>query len=135
MQERRENQKSKLAERIKQLQLLKLTERLKLTEEQTTKFFPRYTRYQDEFTREYQSLQSQIRELEELQVSAASESEIDKKVQAVLESREITSSLLIKYFKEFREVLTARQMAELVIFERDFLRDLSKLMKEARDGK
>ncbi len=132
LQEMRQERRGQIMERIRQLRVWKLTDRLKLTEDQSVKFFARYNRYQDEFAKNLETVQSQMRELRQAELANASEADIDKKVMQVLEARKASSELLPKYYKEFREVLSARQMAELVIFERDFLEDLNVLMRQAQ---
>jgi hypothetical protein len=122
----------RIAKRIKQLQVWKMTDKLKLSEEQSVKFFPKYNRYQDELTDELQNLQAKISRLETVQQSDAKDGEIDAQIEEVLSKRKAVSDVLPKYVREFREVLTARQMADLIIFERDFLRDITELIEQAR---
>ncbi len=125
--------REQLAKRIKQLQMWKLTERLNLSEEQSMKFFPRYNRYQDELTDAVQSLQNRLSRLQELHQSNAKESDLDAEIRAVITERKNVSEVLPKYLDEFRQVLTARQMADLILFERDFLRDITDALERARE--
>ncbi len=125
--------REQLQKRIKQLQMWKLTERLNLSEEQSMKFFPRYNRYQDELTDAVQNLQNRLSRLQELHQSNAKESDLDAEIRAVLTERKNVSDVLPKYLDEFRQVLTARQMADLILFERDFLRDLTDALERARE--
>ncbi|MCS6988504.1 MAG: hypothetical protein NZM06_03210 [Chloroherpetonaceae bacterium] len=125
--------REQLAKRIKQLQMWKLTERLNLSDEQAAKFFPRYNRYQDELGEAMQNLQNRVERLRELRRSDANENELDREIEAVVRERKNVSDVLPKYLKEFRETLTAQQMADLIIFERDFLRDLTEAIERARE--
>ncbi|MBC8042498.1 MAG: hypothetical protein IAF08_03545 [Rhizobacter sp.] len=124
--------RKKVIERIKQLRIWKLTERLKLNEDQSVKFFPKYNRYQDDLAGNLEKLQTQFREMQELSIGSAADADLDRKVQQVLETQRGSSEILQKYTKEFRDVLSARQVAELIVFERDFLRDISGLLEAAR---
>ncbi len=125
--------REQMARRIKQLQMWKLTERLNLSEEQAMRFFPRYNRYQDDLTNAVQSLQQHLLRLQELQQSDAKDSDIDKEIRAVIEERKNVTDILPKYLNEFREVLTARQTADLILFERDFLRDITEVLERVRE--
>lgn len=125
--------REQLAKRIKQLQMWKLTERLNLSDEQAAKFFPRYNRYQDELGEAMQNLQNRIERLRDLRRSDAKEAELDREIEAVVKERRNVGEVLPKYLKEFRETLTAQQMADLIIFERDFLRDLTEAIERARE--
>ncbi len=125
--------REQLQKRIKQLQMWKLTERLNLSEEQSMKFFPRYNRYQDELTDAVQNLQMRLSRLQELHQSNAKESDLDGEIRAVIAERKNVSDVLPKYLDEFRQVLTARQLADLILFERDFLRDITDAIERARE--
>jgi hypothetical protein len=125
--------REQLQKRIKQLQMLKLTDRLNLSEEQSMKFFPRYNRYQDELTDAVQNLQMRLSRLQELHQADAKESDLDGEIKAVVIERKNVSDILPKYLDEFRQVLTARQTADLILFERDFLRDITDAIERARE--
>jgi Spy/CpxP family protein refolding chaperone len=77
-------------------------------------------------------LQSQLQTLRELEARKAPDSEIDKQIEKILNTRTEMSGLLSKYTKEFREVLSSQQMVELVLFERDFLDDMNRLLHRER---
>ncbi|MGQ9806195.1 MAG: hypothetical protein ACUVRP_08975 [Chlorobiales bacterium] len=124
-----------LARRIKQLQMWKLTERLNLSEEQSMKFFPRYNRYQDDLTDALQNLQMRLSRLQELYQTNGKESDLDEEIKAVVAERKNVSDVLPKYLNEFRQVLTAQQTAGLILFERDFLRDITDAIERARARK
>jgi hypothetical protein len=125
-------QRARFIERLRQFRMWKLTDRLKLSEEQSMRFFPRYNRYQDEYLAKAQELQSQLQTLRELEARKAPDSEIDKQIEKILNTRTEMSGLLSKYTKEFREVLSSQQMVELVLFERDFLDDMNRLLHRER---
>lgn len=125
--------REQLAKRIKQLQMWKLTERLNLSEEQSMKFFPRYNRYQDELTDAVQNLQKRMGRLQELHQSNASEKDLDGEIKSVIAERKNVNDVLPKYLDEFRQVLSARQVADLILFERDFLRDITDALERARE--
>lgn len=124
--------RQELMQRIRQLKMWKLTERLKLSEEQSVKFFPKYNAYQDEIGENFEKMRGLMKELRAMQSSNASEAQIDQKVNEILQARSQNDAILQKHIKGFREVLTARQMAELIVFERDFMRDLKGKLDEAR---
>ncbi len=124
--------RAQFIERLRQFRMWKLTDRLKLSEEQSMRFFPRYNRYQDEYFAKAQELQSQLQTLRELEARKAPDGEIDKQIEKILNTRTEMSGLLSKYTKEFREVLSSQQMVELVLFERDFLDDMNRLLRREK---
>jgi DNA repair exonuclease SbcCD ATPase subunit len=123
-----DNRHEKVIERIKQLQVWKLTERLKLTEEQSVRFFAKYNRYQEEVAKSLEKLNDVMSQLEDAKMSNLSEAELDKKIDEALQLRQESAASLQRYTKDFRQVISARQMAELVVFERDFIREITNFL-------
>ncbi|MDX2130184.1 MAG: hypothetical protein SFU91_14215 [Chloroherpetonaceae bacterium] len=130
--ENRAQQQDRFTLMVRKFQAEKMSERLKLSAEQRERFMERYSKYQDEFTDNFKRLQGAMKDLEQLQMGNGSEKEIDAKTREVLELRNASTEILPKYLSNFREMLSARQAAELVIFERDFLRDITKVIRAAR---
>lgn len=125
-------QRTEFIARLRQMRIWKLTERLKMSEEQAIRFFPKYNRYQDEYFAKAQELQTQMQALRQMEERKAPDNEIDKQIEKILATRTEMSSLLSKYKKDFREVLSSQQMVELVLFERDFLDDFNRLLNRSR---
>ncbi|NTW49995.1 MAG: hypothetical protein HGB19_09750 [Chlorobiales bacterium] len=130
--QRQPEKRQELIQRIRQLKIWKLTERLKLTEEQSVKFFPKYNAYQDEMVENFEKMHSLMGELRALQASNAGEAQIDQKVNDLLQVQSKNDGVLQKHIKGFREVLTARQVAELIVFEHDFMSHIREKLDEAR---
>jgi hypothetical protein len=124
--------RQKLRKRIQQLKMWKLTERLNLTEEQSARFFPRYNVYQEEMFGNFEKMHSLMVELRELKRSNADEKEIDNTVNKILSTQSQNNDILQKHIKKFRDVLSASQVAELIVFERDFTRDLRGLLRDSK---
>lgn len=124
--------RQELIQRIRQLKMWKLTERLKLTEDQSVKFFPKYNAYEDEIGQNFEKMRGLMHDMRGLQATNAGEAQIDQKVNEIMQAKAQNDAILQKHIKGFREVLTARQTAELIVFERDFMRDLKGMMDEAR---
>lgn len=125
-------QRAQFIARLRQLRIWKLTDRLKMSEEQAIRFFPKYNRYQDEYFAKAQDLQTQMQTLREMEMRKAPDSEMDKQIEKILATRTEMSGLFSKYAKDFREVLSSQQMVELVLFERDFLDDMNRLLRRER---
>ncbi|MFN3393192.1 MAG: hypothetical protein ACK41G_10215 [Candidatus Thermochlorobacter sp.] len=125
-------QRTEFIARLRQMRMWKLTERLKMSEEQAIRFFPKYNRYQDEYFAKAQELQTQMQALRQMEERKAPDNEIDKQIEKILATRTEISGLLSKYTKDFREVLSSQQMVELVLFERDFLDDFNRLLNRSR---
>jgi len=120
-----------LMKRIEQLKVWRLTERLNLSEEQSVKFFPKYKTYQQKFAAHFEQMHEQMKALRAMKKSNASETEIDAKINDFLNTQAAMPKLLREHIKEFRQVLSAHQIAELILFERDFMRDLKGLLRKS----
>ncbi len=125
-------QRKALKKRIHQLKMWKLTERLNLTEDQSTRFFPRYNKYQDEVFVNFEKMHQLMARLRELKESNSDSKKIDDTVNEILNTQAQNHEILQKHVKKFRDVLSASQVAELIVFERDFSRDLRGLLNRPR---
>lgn len=120
-----------LKNKIQEIKMWKLTRRLNLTEEQSARFFPRYNKYQDEVFDNFEKMHDKMFKLRELMNSNGTDKQIDQAVNDILSSQTRNHEIIHKYVKQFREVLSAQQVAELIVFEHDFSRDLRGLLKNA----
>lgn len=121
----------KMREKVKQLMVWKLTDRLNLTKEQSEKFFPLL----NEFLDSNEALMDERRVL--LKVLSdkdfkLSDSELEEKSSRVLQIDRERAENMIKFSKNTEKILTARQKADLVVFQTEFVRDLAKMIEKRR---
>jgi Spy/CpxP family protein refolding chaperone len=125
--------RQRLRESINRLRLLRMTEALELTEEQSTKVYPVYYRIEKEKLALIKALNSEISDLKTLlsEPNPADE-EIAAKVKAV---KDFKRNLLEKdqEFEDFLEQnLTAIQRAKYIVFSVEFYRNLGEALDRAR---
>jgi len=131
-QDRKEQQLEKFVAKVREYRMVKLIDRLKLTEDQSIRFFPRFNKYQDEQTANMLKGRQLFEDLDKMKVSNATDADIEKKILQVLDVQKNSGEILGRYIRDFKEVLSMRQIADLVIFERDFTRDIGRLVHEAQ---
>ncbi len=125
--------RERLRENINRLRLLRMTEVLALTEEQTAKIYPAYYRVEKEKMELMKRLNSEIRELKDLLAGPEVKKEgIGPKIKAV---KELRRSLVEKEqeFEDFLEQnLSDVQKAKYLVFSVEFYRSLGDKLKRAR---
>lgn len=118
------------AERIEQFKKIRLMEELKLDEATSIKFFARYNANQEELRKLNQKRNEIIDELQILRRRNVSDAEYEKTLQDLKALADPAVELRLKFFNEISEVLTPKQVAEYVIFERNFVQNLREIMRE-----
>jgi len=118
------------AERIEQYKKIRMMEFLKLDEETSIRFFSKYNAHQDELRKLNMKRNSLIDDLERLRRRDASEAEYKKVLQDLRGLADPAVEIREQYFDEIARILSPKQMAEYVIFERRFLQNLREIMRD-----
>lgn len=126
--------KAERAEWMKEMQQYKnefMARKLKLTDEQKTKFIPMLNRMDSELRK----VGEQTRRLSK-EVSAkgekATDLEKEKAAEAQFECKMKEGQIEMKYYDQFKKVLTTDQMLKFKEAERDFMKNLMKKHREQR---
>jgi formate dehydrogenase maturation protein FdhE len=104
--------------KIEQAKIAILSTKLNLTEQQSIKFWPIYNQYLSEMKTIQQNRKAANDGLDNIET--ASDTEIEKNLNLLLQSQEDELSLSKKYRTEFARVLNIRQMALLIRAEKEF---------------
>jgi hypothetical protein len=121
-------------QRIEQYKKVRLLEVLNLDEEKSARFLTRY----DKFTKETYDLMKKQRdlvdELDKKLKNNASDQELSATIEDILNCNEKIAETRTKYFHGLNDILTNRQIAEYMVFEREFARNIREVMHDlARD--
>ncbi len=121
-------------QRIEQYKKVRLLEVLKLDEEKSARFLVRYDKFNDE-TRELMKKQRELVDvLEEKLKNNASDQELSAITEDILNCNEKIAETRTKYFHGLSDILTNRQIAEYIVFEREFAKNIREVMHDlARD--
>jgi len=118
--------RERVRDNLATLRLLRLTQTLDLTEEQTAKIFPTINRIEKEKSRIQRDLGAEIRDLRALLKDPAAK---DDKILLLLKSlkagREAVRSLDVELEAYLEANLTTAQSAKYVLFSIDFMRNLT----------
>ncbi len=121
-------QPEKRMERIHAIKVAYIADKLKLSTEQSEKFWPVYNRFEDE--------KMEIRNMYRKQARRnATETESIRNIDEDIEMQEKVLQLRKKYKDEFLRVLTPQQLATLIESEREFKKMLLEQLNERRGGR
>lgn len=128
---------AKRQEWMKEMQQVKneyIAKSLALTEEQKAKFFPLYERMDKEVRKVSEDARKMARDVQ-AKGDKATDLEYEKAAEALYEVKGRESQVEMKYFAEFKKILTPKQLYKLKDAERDFTKQLMKKHRDQRHGK
>ena len=126
--------REEIRKRIELIRMWKLTEELDLTEETGAKLFPILHKYDEkriELHRECRNILEQLRKA--LEDEAISDEAIEAAMDKVDKNSLAESDLTRQQREELKGVLSPRQQAKFVLFQREFHREIRKIIAEARE--
>lgn len=119
-------------ERLERYKKVRMLEALHLDEETGLKLVARYNRNRT-MIKEFETDRSTLIDKLNTQVRTnADEKEFQKTFDALIETENMISESRKKYLDELKEIFTNKQIAEYMIFERDFMHDLRGIVKDVQ---
>ena len=118
------------AERIEQFKKVRLMEVLKMDEETSIRFFARYTKYAETLRTIQKDHNILIDQLQELSKSDANNSDIERVIKDIGMSEEKIAETRSKFLEQLKDVISIKQVAEYVVFERNFNKNLREIMRD-----
>jgi len=122
-------QQSQAQDRIRALKVAFITDKLKLTPEESEKFWPVYNQYEAEQKR----IRQKYRPDEDL--STMSDQEVERAVLDRFEMEEELIKLKRDYFQRMKAFMAVRKIALLQRSEQEFNKELLRRIQEARGRK
>ncbi|HLA69395.1 MAG TPA: hypothetical protein VJN65_06810 [Bacteroidota bacterium] len=122
--------RGRAVERLEQYKKLRLMEVLKLDEETSLKFFSRYNKQRDELAELNLKRNGLLDELAKLRRDNASDKEFQKVLDELRGIADPAVEIRGRFFDDISKILTPKQMAEYLVFERNFLRNVREIMRE-----
>jgi translation initiation factor 2 beta subunit (eIF-2beta)/eIF-5 len=118
------------SERIEQFKKVRLMEVLKMDEETSIRFFARYDKYAETLHAIQKDHNTLIDQLHKLTKSNANNSDIEQALKDIGMSEEKIAETRSKFLEELKGVISIKQVAEYVVFERDFNKNLREIMRD-----
>lgn len=117
-------------ERIEQLKKIRLMEVLRLDEQGAIKFFTRYNKHADSFRENRMKRNAMLDQVGILIKTNASEKEYEKIIREVRALDTQLTENWLQYIDGLSEVLSTKQIAEYITFERNFNQDLRDFVRD-----
>lgn len=119
-------------ERLETLRQVKMIESLELDEETAARLSVLYREHQQKNRSILQELDRLIDALETAIERGAPDAELQTIMSQIEEQRTLHHENRIQFYNNVERFLSPRQVAALVVFERNFQRDVRRLMQEAQ---
>ncbi len=119
-------------ERLQQFKKLRLIEVLNLNEEESIKFFARYNKFEEELRDLEQQRNGILDNLETLIRREEKEEAYKKDFDDLLALGQKLSDARVRFYNDARGMLTPKQVAKLLVFERNFNRDLREMIQDVQ---
>ena len=119
-------------ERLETLRQVRMIEALDVDEEKAARITVLYNRHLEHNRETMRGIDALIDELEEAIETGAPDSELQQIRSQIKENRDAVHSNRMDFYRDAEEILTTRQVAKLIVFERNFQRDMRQFMREAQ---
>ncbi|MCX6139191.1 MAG: hypothetical protein NTV54_17045 [Ignavibacteriales bacterium] len=122
-------------ERVESFKKVRLLETLKLDEATSVKFIARYNQHIERMRAADRARGELVDKLEQQMAADASDAEFAQSFAILADYEKKMLDGRIGFISELREILTARQVAQFIIFERTFNKDLRNIIRDIQKNK
>jgi hypothetical protein len=134
--ERKQNQdKEDRWNKIEEYKKLKMIEELKLSDEESLKFYSRYIGFRNQMKDLEKERRSLMEDLESITSDPSKQGDIVKKMDGLENVDQRTFDARKGFFYDIKKILPIEKVAKYIIFERKFLKDIQNIMKDLRQDK
>ena len=119
-------------DRIESWKKVRMLESLKLNEDQSTKFIVRYNEHSEAmhgFEKERNDL---VDKLDTQSKSDAADDDYNQTFNALLDTDKKISGERLRFLTELKEVLSNKQIAQYIVFERNFVQELRQAVRDVQ---
>jgi hypothetical protein len=119
-------------DRIEEFKKLKMIEELNLNEEESIKFYTKYNQMNTQFREIEKEKRKSINELEKIVNDPSKTAELEKKIDYIEGLDQKLLSNRISFNSDIRKILSLEKIARYIIFEKNFMRELQTIVKDAK---
>lgn len=117
-------------ERLERYKKIRMVEALGLDEETGIKLVSRYSKHRERMKDLEEERAGVVEKLEGLNKSNTSEADYQKVFNELFDIEKRMMEARKRYLDELKEVLTVKQVAQYIVFERDFMKDVRETMRD-----
>jgi Spy/CpxP family protein refolding chaperone len=118
--------------RVEQFKKIRLMEVLKLDENESIRFFNRYDKFEEEIRGLERDRNKIIDDLDSLVKQDGADSAYQKDFDELIALGRKVADTRTHFYREIRGILTPQQVAKLIVFERDFGRELREIIQDVQ---
>lgn len=118
-------------DKMKSFKKIMLIDKLKMNEEQATRFFARYQQYEEYIKESQKELEKALMQLDELQKSG--KQEYGKAIQHVFDKDLAMRKTIVDRMKAMKGILSEQQYAQYILIEHRLLDNLQKMVKQRKN--
>jgi len=122
----------KMREKLMTVKIWEMSERLDLSDEQAIKLFPIMRKQKAVIDSLRGEIENSFKKIRELVDSKANEKKISVAIKDYKNAKIMINETEIEYINKISEVLTPKQVAKYLIFEREFRRKMMDIIKQRR---
>ncbi len=116
-------------ERVLEFKKVRLLEILKLDEQNSVKFLNKYTKFSRDMD-EIEFERGKIIDEMEIKLRKGDKETYDKLIQGLVELNKREYNLRLNFYEELKQILTEQQIAQVIVFERNFRREFMETVRE-----
>ncbi|MFN5095406.1 MAG: hypothetical protein ACK5ET_08230 [Ignavibacteria bacterium] len=118
-------------DKMKSFKKIMLIDKLKMNEDQATRFFARYQQYEEYIKESQKELEKALMQLDELQKSG--KQEYGKAIQHVFDKDIAMRKTIVDRMKAMKGILSEQQYAQYILIEHRLLDNLQKMVKQRKN--
>ncbi len=119
-------------ERLESYKKVRMIETLKLDEQTGLKLVSRYSKHLEQVKTLESERSDLVDKLESLVRSNSSDSEFQRSFNELFEIEKKIAGARVHYIEELKEIFSNKQIAEYILFERNYFRDLRNVAKDVQ---
>ena len=119
-------------DRIESYKKVRMLEALKLDEQQSVKFVTRYTKHVETMRGFEKDRNTLVDKLDTLSQSDVSDGTYDETFGVLLDIDKKIANERLHFLTELQEVLSNRQIAQYIVFERNFMKELRQAIRDVQ---
>jgi hypothetical protein len=119
-------------ERLESLKKVRMLESVKLSEEDGLRLVNKYSKHRDEIMQLEKERADILDKLEKQYQTNASDDEYRNTFMELVKAEQKLSETRINYLNNLKEVLAAKQLAEYLLFERSFAKEIREMARKIR---
>ena len=120
------------SDRVESYKKVRMLEVLRLEEDQSVKFVARYNKHSETMHGFEKERNSIVDKLNNQAGGNAKDAEYDETFQSLLELDKKVSGERLHFLDELKEVLSRKQVAEYIVFERNFAQELRQAIRDVQ---